>query len=262
MFSEVFSASRKPCKYRYNLIRWTYHTFTIHNPWEANMREFQEAQRLADLYSQDLLDAYNELDHLKRKRLDQIIYFLRNKKDATFLSIGCGPAIIELEIAKRLDKNVVGFDCSPIAIALAKKKIEKAVVNGVIREKQLEVFEANLMALPSDLAAILPLPAVICFDVLGAFTLKSKKFFLQELWSQCVAPKGTLTLTALSCSDTSRAEKYARGLIIKGKNYRVRLYSEGMKTYMGLLNTLIPQPTWFYITRLDEESLLIDIKRS
>jgi len=31
---------------------------------------------------------------------------------------------------------------------------------------------------------------------------------------------------------------------------------------MGLLNTLIPQPTWFYITRLDEESLLIDIKRS
>lgn len=225
------------------------------------MREFQEAQRLADLYSQDLLDAYNKLDHLKRKRVDQIIHFLRNKKQTTILSIGCGAAIIELEIAKRLDKNVVGFDCSPIAIALAKKEIDKAIASGAIWEKQLEVFEANLMALPADLTAILPLPAVICFDVIGAFTLKNKKIFLKKLWSQCVAPKGTLTLTALSCSDASRAEKYAKGLIIKGKNYQARLYSEDTKTYISLLNTLAPPPARFLITRLDEESLLIDIKK-
>lgn len=225
------------------------------------MREFQEAKRLADLYSQDLLNAYQKLDHLKRKRINHIIQFLRNKKHATILSIGCGPAIIELEIAKRLNKNVIGFDCSPIAIALAKKEIEKAIASGAIRKKQLTVFEADLMAMPSDIAAILPLLTVICFDVIGAFSLKNKKIFLQKLWSRCVTSKGTLTLTTLSCSDDSRAEKYARGLIIKGENYQARLYSEDLATYIRLLNTLIPQPAWFFITRLDEETLLVDIKK-
>ncbi len=225
------------------------------------MREFQEAKRLADLYSQDLLSAYQKLDHWKRKRIDPIIRFLRNKKHATILSIGCGSAIIELEIAKRLNKNVIGFDCSPIAIALARKEIEKAIASGAIRKKQLEVFEADLMAVPPDLTAILPLPAVICFDVIGAFSLESKRIFLQKLWSRCVASKGTLTLTTLSCSDDSMAEKYAKGLIIKGENYQARLYSEDMATYIRLLNALIPQPAWFFIARLDEESLLIDIKK-
>jgi cyclopropane fatty-acyl-phospholipid synthase-like methyltransferase len=225
------------------------------------MNEFQEAKRLADLYSQDLFNAYQKLDHLKRKRVDQIIHFLRNKKHTTILSIGCGPAVIELEIAKRLNKNIIGFDCSPTAIALARKEIEKAIASSAIRENQLKVFEADLMAMPPDLVAILPFSTVICFDVIGAFTLESKKFFLQELWRKCVAPKGTLTLTVLSCIDGSVAEKYAKGLIIKGKTYRARLYSEGAETYAGLLNTLIPQPVWFSIVRLDEESLLIDIKK-
>jgi cyclopropane fatty-acyl-phospholipid synthase-like methyltransferase len=224
--------------------------------------EFEEAKRLANLYSRDLRDAYQNPDHLKRKRLDLIIQRLKNAGyyDEVF-SIGCGAAVVEIEIARQLNKRVIGIDCSDSAVELARELIEKAVTDGMIRRGQVEVLKDDLMKMSASLKRTLPMPLVICIDVIAAFSLWTKKAFLQKAWSKCVASGGDLIFTALSCLDDSLADKYASGQIIRGELYTAPLYSENIGTYIQLINSLNPRPERFRAIRLDNESLFIDLKK-
>lgn len=220
------------------------------------MDEFQQAREAANRYSYDLLRVYSNPNHRKTKRLNKIVDFLKNIQAEIILSTGCGAAMMEIEIAKALGRKIIGVDFSSVAILLAKKEIEGAVKKRLINADSVSLVCANIMR-ESSFKIVFPL--VVCFDVVGAFSLENKKKFIQQVWKNYVRDGGRLLLNVLSYKN-EKVEKRNQEMFLANLGYNLVLHSETMATYAELVCcSLKPRPQYFIIERLDCECLLIDI---
>lgn len=226
--------------------------------------EFVEAVNLANLYIEDLDRIYNggSPENRKARRVEKIERHIQSQgsfDSEKIFSVGCGSAFIEIELAKKFGWKISCADASIKAVSLGLKNVVGALENGELRTGQLEVFHGNLMETSNTFNELYSL--VLCFDVIGAFTLRNKKKFLEKLWGLVRPNNGRLLITALSCTDKQISQEYSSGNLIVSERYRVKLFSEKLETYLDLANCLKSSPRNITAIRLDDECVLIDLAR-
>jgi ubiquinone/menaquinone biosynthesis C-methylase UbiE len=64
-----------------------------------------------------------------------------NVREGTCADIGCGPAYLSIEVAKRSNLKIIGVDIDPEAVRIARKNVEREGLTGRIGIEQGDVHE-------------------------------------------------------------------------------------------------------------------------
>ncbi|RLA94377.1 MAG: hypothetical protein DRG25_02675 [Deltaproteobacteria bacterium] len=186
-----------------------------------------------DRYAQELERVYEDGTHLMAKRTKKIIDYLEKLDCQTILDVGCGTGRVAVMISKALGIKVDGVDFSREVVKRARNFIsqEKANIRIYCEDIVSPSLDSGLRSKVYD--------AVLCKDVVAAYTLKGKKELITAMLKH-VKPKGHLIMNVLSCE--------------KERD----LYSESKETYQEVLKEITGKEP--YIERMDEEALLIHVE--
>jgi cyclopropane fatty-acyl-phospholipid synthase-like methyltransferase len=193
----------------------------------------EKIRQTIDSHAHELERVYEDGTHLMAKRTKKIIDYLAKLGSQTLLDVGCGTGRVAVMISKALGIKVDGVDFSEEVVKRARNFISQEKVN-------IRIYCEDIVA-PSPDSGLRSnaYDAVLCKDVVAAYTLKGKKELITAMLKY-VKTNGHLIMSVLSCEKERQ------------------LYSESEETYAEVLKEITGKEP--YIERLDEEALLIHVE--
>lgn len=197
-------------------------------------------KRLTNTYADDFERAlilegpFKEEGRLMNKRTEKIIAFLSSLNVRRLLDVGCGPGVVAVKISKRLGIEVDAVD-------FAERQVEKARELIAREQAKVRIFCEDILApsLNSELS-YKNYDAVLCKDVVGAYSLSGKREIIKQLVNYA-KPAGHILMSVFSCEKEPQ-----------------ELHSETPESYKQIIMEITKKEP--YIERMDEKALFIHVR--